>query len=419
MADRWIVRICGERVGEITRRADGKVTFRFVALDWHNPQRPILGQRFEDLPRDRVYVEKETGRVPRFFANYLPEGQVRAFLLRHHRITPGDELRLLAVLGQDLPGAVEVIPAADLGDAPETIGAQAVALDPEGQGLRFSLAGVQLKLSMVSSGDRFTLPTRGQDGDWLVKLMGSDFPGCVENEYAVMTWARTAGFDVPECRLCPVEDLVGVPEGFRVGEQAFAIRRYDRTATGRVHQEDFAQVTGTRPDQKYDHLTYEKLGLLALALLGSDGLTEFLRRLLFVIATGNADAHLKNWSLYYPQRREAQWAPLYDQLCTVAWPQLAQALALNLAGVKPFVQLTGARMEELRRRIEAGAREGGLEIPGLLGDARQWSAHIQDTLKGFAEARERAQAVAPLPAAHLQGLAAHWRRVPLLAEVGL
>jgi ABC-type glutathione transport system ATPase component len=93
-----------------------------------------------------------------------------------------------------------------------------------------------------------------------------------------------------------------------VGEAVFAIRRYDRVKGYRVHQEDFAQLTNTPPDKKYDHITYEQMGVLALSLLGEEGLREYLSRLLFMVASGNADAHLKNWSIYYP-RREAQWSP--------------------------------------------------------------------------------------------------------------
>jgi serine/threonine-protein kinase HipA len=45
---------------------------------------------------------------------------------------------------------------------------------------------------------------------------------------------------------------------------------------------------------------------------------EFLRRLVFNALIGNADMHLKNWSLIYPARRRAALAPAYDFVSTVA-----------------------------------------------------------------------------------------------------
>lgn len=110
------------------------------------------------------------------------------------------------------------------------------------------------------------------------------------------------------------------------------IRRYDREGTRRIHQEDFAQVVSLPPRLKYEHISYEQCAALALQIAGKDAYREFIRRLAFVIASGNTDAHLKNWSLVYPDGVNARLSPLYDQVCTIAWEELPRTLALRLSG---------------------------------------------------------------------------------------
>jgi serine/threonine-protein kinase HipA len=110
---------------------------------------------------------------------------------------------LLAAIGTDLPGAI-VFEKDDLElpqetQTPPSYGArQGSAKDSSS--LRFSLAGVQLKFSMLMVDRKLTLPAENEDGDWIVKLSFDDFPALPENEHAVMTWARSMGYEVPETR---------------------------------------------------------------------------------------------------------------------------------------------------------------------------------------------------------------------------
>lgn len=45
---------------------------------------------------------------------------------------------------------------------------------------------------------------------------------------------------------------------------------------------------------------------------GEDHVAEFIRRITCDALVGNADMHLKNVSLIYPDRRAARLAPAYD-----------------------------------------------------------------------------------------------------------
>ena len=101
------------------------------------------------------------------------------------------------------------------------------------------------------------------------------------------------------------------------GAQAFVIQRFDRLASGPVHMEDFAQVFDVYPDDKYKTATMRRVAGV-IAAEGADS-TEFVRRMVFNALIGNADMHLKNWSLIYPDQRRTALAPAYDFLSTTPY----------------------------------------------------------------------------------------------------
>jgi serine/threonine-protein kinase HipA len=118
----------------------------------------------------------------------------------------------------------------------------------------------------------------------------------------------------------------------------------------RVHIEDFAQILGLYPEQKYASYNYETLANLVYKLAGESELDEFIRRLVFVIASGNGDAHLKNWSLIYPDGVNARLAPAYDFVSTIQYKADDQ-LALNLARSKRWQDVTRESFLRLARKI--------------------------------------------------------------------
>jgi len=147
--------------------------------------------------------------LPSFFANLILEhGALRDLIANNLGVSPGDDLGLLEAVGRDLPGAVEIVrvdgndlPVQEDLDVPAYVEDREDILKNKEPGLRFSLAGVQMKFSVLRDPERITLPASNQDGEWIVKLGSVRFPFTVENEYAIMQWAMSAGFDVPECHL--------------------------------------------------------------------------------------------------------------------------------------------------------------------------------------------------------------------------
>jgi len=73
------------------------------------------------------------------------------------------------------------------------------------------------------------------------------------------------------------------------------------------------------------------------------------RRLVFSVLIGNADMHLKNWSLLYPDRRTPVLSPAYDFLATLPYIP-GDSLALSFGGSR---SLAGITTEQMRRFADA------------------------------------------------------------------
>jgi serine/threonine-protein kinase HipA len=268
--------------------------------------------------------------------------------------------------------------------------------------LRFSLAGVQLKFSAVmEAAGGLTIPAQGVGGGWIVKLPSLKFAGVPENEFAMMSLARAMGMDVPEIKLLSVDDIDGLPEG--IGEMkgpALAVKRFDRTQAGPVHIEDFAQIFSVYPEDKYKKASSRNLAEVIAAEAGQDDIAEFIRRLVFSVLIGNADMHLKNWSLIYPDRRAARLAPAYDLVSTV--PYIADnKAALTLGRSK--------RMDEFSLD----------ELAYLAGKARLPEKFVLDTARETVARFHhlwRAEGKSRLPKKLIGPIEAHMKTVPIASE---
>jgi len=216
-----------------------------------------------------------------------------------------------------------------------------------------------------------------------VKLPSPLYAKVPENEFSMMTLAREIGIEVPEFGLAPVATIANLPEEFaEESPNAYFIRRYDRSpGGGRIHTEDFNQVYGQFPEEKYQQHGYTGMAKDIWALFGEAGLSEFIRRLVFNAAIGNADMHLKNWSLIYRDGKTPALAPGYDFVSTIRYlPD--RGLGLPLARTKDVTRLDDALLEKASE--QAGVPRG------LVKDV----AHA--TAKAFIEAWKRSRTDLPL-----------------------
>jgi serine/threonine-protein kinase HipA len=324
MADSLEIRLAQRRVGELTGLGGDRTIFVFDEAYAEDPTRPTLSLSFKSATGQLLRDQKPTQTsLSPFFSNLLPEGRLRDYLAERAGVKAVREFQLIAALGDDLPGAVTAHRAdgSELTDGGEAPGARKRAPAPD-HAMRFSLAGVQLKFSAVSRAHGgLTIPVRGDGGDWIVKLPSTRSEGVSENEFSMMTLARMVGIEVPEIKLLALDQIENLPEGIgRLQGQAYAIARFDRPfQQERVHMEDFAQVFGVYPGEKYERASYRNIAQVIWRETGEPGLVEFVRRLVFNALIGNADMHLKNWSLLYRDGINATVAPAYDFVATTAY----------------------------------------------------------------------------------------------------
>lgn len=278
------VRLHGAKIGTITHIPGDRTFFEFTDEYVADQSRPTLSLSFKDEHGGLItqWPSKQRRLLP-FYSNLLPEGHLREYLAARAGIHTEREFFLLCALGRDLPGALTVDssegelwpvkPGEEEGNAPNF----------KEKALRFSLAGVQLKFSAVhddKANKGLTIPAKGVGGSWIVKLPSSRFEGVPENEYAMLTLACSIGIDVPEIALVDVGDIGDLPED--IGDMrgnAFAIARFDRTPEGPLHTEDFAQVFGVYPEERYGKASGRNIADVLAVETGEAGIGEFIRRL--------------------------------------------------------------------------------------------------------------------------------------------
>lgn len=342
------VHLHGRRIGVINRLAGDRHLFAFEQDYVDDPNRPTLSLSYKGQAGGLVTaIRPVSRRLPPFFSNLLPEGHLRTYLAEKAGVKPEREFFLMAVLGADVAGAVTVKPMDGRERDEEEPHDDVDKRQNEGV-LRFSLAGVQLKFSAVmEASGGLTIPAHGIGGSWIVKLPSAQFAAVPENEYVMLELARAIGIQVPAIRLVRVADIQGLPpEAGRMEGQALAVERFDRAAGGRrIHMEDFAQVFGLFPDDKYGSRSYANIAAVLWAETGDTGTYEFLRRLVFSVLIGNGDMHLKNWSLLYPDGRKPVLSPAYDFVSTVPYITDDQ-LALSFGGSRALDEIT---LDQVRR----------------------------------------------------------------------
>ncbi len=363
------VNLYGETIGTLTHVGGDRTLFNFADDYIADGIRPTLGLGFRDEYGQLItgFAVKQKRLLP-FFSNLLPEGHLRDYLARLAGVNQEREFYLLWALGRDLPGAISVEPANGEEWPPGLEDESAEDTDRKRENaLRFSLAGVQLKFSAVNdiqTNKGLTIPASGVGGSWIVKLPSLRFEGMPENEYALLTLARLVGIDVPEIQLIDIDGIANLPEGIGdLAGQALATRRFDRIPNGPVHTEDFAQVFGVYPEKKYLRASYRNIATVLGAETGETGVEEFIRRLTFCTLTGNADMHLKNWSLIYPDKRMPALSPAYDLVSTISYIVDEEA-ALKFARTKRF---DGYTLDEL----SCLAGKAGLPETPVLNTAKQ------------------------------------------------
>jgi serine/threonine-protein kinase HipA len=399
----------GTTVGHLAGYQGGRNILVFDPQYAANPNRPTFTlSGIADHPASKRLFTAPWVRQQRLhpvLSNLLPEGALREWFAQMLKIHPENEFPLFAQLAADLPGALIAEPVAP-DQIPEGVLDHRTQVEPvprlvmDGRP-HFSLAGVQMKFSMFEADGRFHVSQPDTLGEWIVKTPSTRHQDVPVNEYTVMSLAELVGVDIPEIKLVTLDQLQDLPPINLPEEQyAYAIRRYDRDVQHRrIHAEDFAQVMFKYAHEKYGATNFEQVGKVMYQFTGHGlaNVQQMARRLLANILLGNGDAHLKNWSLIYPDQITAELAPAYDIVYTQAYIPGEAQISLNLGGNKDWYAMNMGHFEAWTQSIGAPWRAIRPHIDDAMEKARSlWPNYLQ---------------TAPMNVEHKAALQTHWRRM--------
>jgi serine/threonine-protein kinase HipA len=340
--------------------------------------------------------------VAGWFENLLPESRAIRDRLRARFGGASDgAFDLLAAIGRDCVGAVQIVPAdTDPGDVRRieatAIGEEAVARllrsvtasgplgvhDDEDDDFRFSLAGAQEKTALLRMNGKWYRPHGATPTTHILKLplgvvgnMRADMHDSVENEWLCMHFLAELGLPVAETELTTFRDDVSV-------ERVLVVTRFDRAWTkvsssskrkwiARLPQEDFCQASAGPAARKYE--TDGGPGIRKSLELIRGGTSYEADARVFVLAQlafwllAATDGHAKNFAVFL-RRDGYAMTPLYDVLS--AWPMIGHGpnllplqratLAMALRGTRA----TRRHLDEISvRHWQSLALQSG--VPGL------------------------------------------------------
>lgn len=196
---------------------------------------------------------------------------------------------------------------------------------------RLTLTGVQKKLSLspLKEGRQERLTIVGLDGRFILKPSSEEYPEMAEIEHLCMKLGQQQDLPMAACGLVYLSS----------GERAYITRRFDRRDKEKIPVEDFCQLSEKSTEKKYSGSS-ESLGKVLDRFSSQpqdDKLTLF-QIILFSFWIGNADMHLKNFSLWRePANQLIRMSPGYDFLSTrllIPANQDREELALPVNGKK-------------------------------------------------------------------------------------
>jgi len=194
-----------------------------------------------------------------------------------------------------------------------------------------AMTGVQPKLSLhLATGEQPHLPKRftivGMWGGYILKPASPHYPSLPEVEDLTMHLASLAKIKVVPHSLIRMAS----------GNLAYITKRIDRVKKEKLHMEDMCQLTERLTEDKYRG-SYEQVAKAIVKYSANPGLdvVNFFELILFSFLTGNADMHLKNFSLIHLPNIGSVLSPAYDLVATaLVNPSDDEELALTLNSKK-------------------------------------------------------------------------------------
>jgi serine/threonine-protein kinase HipA len=254
-----------------------------------------------------------------------------------------------------------------------------------------TVPGVQAKLSLQldkqrSSPSKLTLV--GLWGDFILKPPTANYPQLPENEDLSMHLAELFKIKVVPHSLIKLKS----------GELAYLTKRVDRDKKGKLHMEDFCQLSERLTEDKYK-ASMEQVGKLTLQYSSNpllDALTLF-EVTVFSFLTGNADMHLKNFSLLDYRNGMTGLSPAYDMLSTrlvIPEKEDNEEMALTLNGRKRNFKLNdfyvfGERLKLTEKQLQNSLNKFSKQLDKALNfvDFSFLSADFKESYKELIQKR--------------------------------
>ncbi|KVE31623.1 toxin HipA [Burkholderia vietnamiensis] len=276
--------------------------------------------------------------VADYFDNLLPDSQpIRRRIAQRYRLASTAPFELLASIGRDCVGALQLLPpgetpldlesidgtvldeAAVAGVLRDATAAPLPGHAESGGELRLSIAGAQEKTALLRHGNRWMLPSGSTPTTHIFKLplgrvgnMQADMRTSVENEWLCSKIVAAYGLPVAACDIGRFDD-----------QKALVVERFDRRPSRdrtwilRLPQEDMCQVTGTPSGMKYESDggpgIAAIMGILANSAAAQDRMNFFVTQLVFWVLAA-IDGHAKNFSIAHLPGNTYRSTPLYDVL---------------------------------------------------------------------------------------------------------
>ena len=385
----------GVRVGSWSIRPAGAHEFRYAASWFGFPDaRPIS----LSMPLAPVGDPYTGAVVEAFFENLLPDSaDIRRRIQRRFSAESGSAFDLLAEIGRDCVGAIQLLPEGEEPSGIRTIEAEpldeagvaqalrnAVASPLLGQAggddFRISIAGAQEKSAFLFHEGRWCRPLGSTPTTHIFKLplgsigaMQADMSDSVENEWLCSRLVEALGLPIARSKIASFED-----------QKVLVVERFDRrlAADGswwiRLPQEDLCQATGTPPGAKYESEGGPGIADIMKILLGSrDAFADrktFLKAQIVFWILAAPDGHAKNFSLFIEPKGRYALTPLYDVIS--AYPVLGHGkgrlapeklhMAMAATGKNRHYEWAGI---EARHWISTAASCGAQsEVEGILSE---------------------------------------------------
>jgi serine/threonine-protein kinase HipA len=173
-----------------------------------------------------------------------------------------------------------------------------------------AITGVQPKLSLWleerKTNIRFTIIE--SKSNYIIKPQSEVYESLPENEDLCMHLAKIFGI------VTATHCLIRLPSR----KLAYITKRFDRNGDRKLACEDLCQLSESLTEHKYRG-SYEKTGKIISHYSTQAGLDvlNYFKLVLFSFVTGNADMHLKNFSMFEKEEGQFILCPAYDLVSTM------------------------------------------------------------------------------------------------------